>query len=81
MPFLSLAYLSANSTVKCFHLGVALLKLLRVGGVSPNTCPGIGASVPPNRRSPLPQIRYSRRPYTNRELPAETAKYCLPFTA
>lgn len=53
-PFLFAAYLSANSTVKCFHLATALLKLLRVGGVSPNTCPGIGASVPPNRRSPLP---------------------------
>src|ERR1019366_9911496 len=60
IPSLSLGpYLSANSSCKCFHCVAALLKLLRVGGVSPNTYPGIGASVPPNRRSPLPQFRYS----------------------
>jgi len=53
-PFSFSAYLSANSTRECLRLAAALLKLLRVGGVSPNTCPGIGASVPPNRRSPLP---------------------------
>jgi hypothetical protein len=56
LVFFYLPYLSANSRREYFACEVALLKLLADGWFSPNTCPGIGASIPPNRRSPLPLV-------------------------
>lgn len=49
-------YLSANSISECLRLTAALLKLLRVGGVSPNTCPGIGASCSSKQALPSPPV-------------------------